>query len=164
MCLLETKVKEINAQRIQNAIDPGWNFVHNYQSHRLGRIWLCWDSDLIQVKYTWQSEQLLHVKILMQAGEFMTTFIYALNDGMDRRQLWRDLEDLKLAVGGDLWMLGAGVFNVVKSPIEKSGKEALTLYEKELGDCLYSIEFLDHSFSGPLHSWSNKRDEDAFVA
>ena len=39
----------------------------------------------------------------MQAGEFMTTFIYALNDGMDRRQLWRDLEDLKLAVGSDSW-------------------------------------------------------------
>lgn len=141
MCLLETKVKEINAQRIQNAIDPGSNFVHNYQSHRLGRIWLCWDSDLIQVKYTWQSEQLLHVKILMQAGEFMTTFIYALNDGMDRRQLWRDLKHFKLAVGADSWMLAAGDFNVVKSPIEKSGKEALTLYEKEFGDCLYSIEF-----------------------
>ena len=61
-------------------------------------------------------------------------------------------------------MLAAGDFNVVKSPTEKSGKEALTLYEKEFGDCLYSIEVLDHSFSGPLYSQSNKTDEDAFVA
>lgn len=141
MCFLETKVKEINAQRIQNAIDPGWNFVHNYQSHRLGRIWLCWDSYLIQVKYTWQLEQLLHVKILMQAGEFMTIFIYALNDGMDRRQLWRDLEDLKQAVGGDSWMLAAGDFEVVKSPIEKSGKKALTIYEKEFGIASIPLRF-----------------------
>ena len=80
VCLLETKVKEMNAQRIQNAIVLGWNFVHNYQFHQLGMICLCWDLDLIQVKCIQQLEQLLHLKILMWAGEFMSTFIYALND------------------------------------------------------------------------------------
>ena len=46
----------------------------------MGMICLCWDPDLIQVKCIRKSEQLLHLKILMWAGEFMNTFIYALND------------------------------------------------------------------------------------
>ncbi|CDY09502.1 BnaC02g20440D [Brassica napus] len=45
-CLLETKVKEENFTKVFDAIFPGWSCVHNYSSHRLGRIWVCWSDDV----------------------------------------------------------------------------------------------------------------------
>ena len=74
----ETTVKEINAQRIQNAIVLGWNFCAQLPISSIANDLSLPGPDLIQVKCIQQSEQLLHVKILMWPGEFMSTFIYAL--------------------------------------------------------------------------------------
>ena len=76
----ETTVKEINAQRIQNAIVLGWNFCAQLPISSIANDLSLPGPDLIQVKCIQQSEQLLHVKILMWPGEFMSTFIYASND------------------------------------------------------------------------------------
>lgn len=37
-CLIESRVKEENFQ-VFDATFPGWRCIHNYSSHRLGRIW-----------------------------------------------------------------------------------------------------------------------------
>ena len=66
----------------------------------------------------------------------MGTFVYAYNDGMDRRRLWKELEVIKHSVGRNPWML-AGDFNVVMSPLKKLGRERLNIYEKEFVDCVF---------------------------
>jgi hypothetical protein len=43
LCLVETRVKQENCLRIKAAMLPSWGLIHNYSSHRLGRIWVCWD-------------------------------------------------------------------------------------------------------------------------
>ncbi|KAF3516601.1 hypothetical protein DY000_02061933 [Brassica cretica] len=45
-CLLETKVQRENFQGIFDATFPGWNCLHNYDYHPLGRIWVCWTNDV----------------------------------------------------------------------------------------------------------------------
>ena len=93
----------------------------------------------------------------------MGTFVYAHNDGMDRRALWTDLDYIKLSVGHFPWLL-AGDFDVVLSSLEKSGREPLSVYKKVFAECLCSVKVLVHSFLGPIFTWSNRRDEQAFVA
>jgi hypothetical protein len=46
VCIIETRVNEENALKIHDNIVPGWGFIHNYLSHYLGRIWVCWNPDL----------------------------------------------------------------------------------------------------------------------
>lgn len=38
--LVETRVKQENLLKIHAAMVPGWEVIHNYSAHRLGRIWL----------------------------------------------------------------------------------------------------------------------------
>jgi hypothetical protein len=49
---METRVKIEKAEKIKERIVPGWGwgFHNNYGSHRLGRIWVCWDKDCLEVK------------------------------------------------------------------------------------------------------------------
>ena len=62
-------------------------------------------------------------------NSFFLTFIYAFNDGKDRRELWSDLEVFKSGVGNSPWLL-SGDFNVIKSPYEKLGGLVLNTYEQ----------------------------------
>lgn len=50
ICLVETRVKKDKAQNIKNAVLPGWNLIHNYDMHWLGRIWVCWDPGITSIK------------------------------------------------------------------------------------------------------------------
>lgn len=43
-CLIETRVQQRIFQKIFDSIFPGWNCLHNYSHHRLGRIWVCWSA------------------------------------------------------------------------------------------------------------------------
>lgn len=41
ICLIETRVKVSNADRILASMLPDWDFCFNYEKHFLGRIWVC---------------------------------------------------------------------------------------------------------------------------
>ncbi|KAH0922756.1 hypothetical protein HID58_022774, partial [Brassica napus] len=45
-CLIETRVREENSISILNSALPNWNFLTNYDHHRLGKIWVCWAGDV----------------------------------------------------------------------------------------------------------------------
>ncbi|KAG5394617.1 hypothetical protein IGI04_024580, partial [Brassica rapa subsp. trilocularis] len=47
-CLIETRVREENSTSILNSALPNWNFLTNYDHHRLGKIWVCWAGDVSQ--------------------------------------------------------------------------------------------------------------------
>lgn len=40
ICILETRAPEVNERRIMENIVFGWDVLHNYNSHYLGRIWV----------------------------------------------------------------------------------------------------------------------------
>lgn len=65
-CLLETKVHRENFQSVFDATFPGWSYLHNYDYHPLGRIWVCWS---------------IGVEI-----------VPALISATDRKDLWREME------------------------------------------------------------------------
>ena len=41
ICLVETRVRAPNRDRIFSSLFPGWRLFHNYEHALLGRIWIC---------------------------------------------------------------------------------------------------------------------------
>jgi hypothetical protein len=62
LCLIETRVKQDKAQEIVNALVPGWDWINNYGTHRLGRIWICWNPGLTSSKLVSLHEQVSLVR------------------------------------------------------------------------------------------------------
>ena len=59
----ETRVKRSGSDRIVKDILRGWQFIHNYERHRNGRIWVLWDPGLLDVKVILSTSQMIHVEV-----------------------------------------------------------------------------------------------------
>jgi hypothetical protein len=120
--LVETKVKLENLVRIQAAMVPRWGIVHNYSSHKLGRIWLCWDLGKVSVEAIHIREQMITCKVTSTygGGSWILSIVYGATQGSDRRRLFHGMTFIKGLVSQFSWLI-TGAFNVVKAPQEKSG-------------------------------------------
>ncbi|CAK8576485.1 unnamed protein product [Lathyrus sativus] len=49
--LIETRVKETKAKSIRENIQIYDNYMDNYKDHTNGRIWIHWDSNIVDVKF-----------------------------------------------------------------------------------------------------------------
>lgn len=58
--LVETRVKEHNAQNICQYTMPRWESIMNYQDARNGRIWVGWDPNYYTVQMIRTEAQLIH--------------------------------------------------------------------------------------------------------
>uniref|UniRef100_A0A2N9J3H3 Reverse transcriptase domain-containing protein n=1 Tax=Fagus sylvatica TaxID=28930 RepID=A0A2N9J3H3_FAGSY len=111
-----------------------------------------------------RSAQCLHcwVQMLDMQCTFFITFIYASNDGMNRRALWSDLEAFQNSICDSPWLL-AGDFNVIKDPSQKLGNMILNSYEQEFLACTEFIGVEDHPAVGCYYTWTNRREDGVFV-
>ena len=62
--IVETKVRLLNQDKINNNIIPNWKFVTNCQPDSIGRIWVGWNPDNIILTVLMCTQQLIHVKIV----------------------------------------------------------------------------------------------------
>jgi hypothetical protein len=100
--------------------------------------------------------------VLESKSDYYITFIYASNEGVDRRQLWLDMEDLQAMVANSPWLL-AGDFNVIKAPAENFGGLALDTYEQDFKACTEAIGIEDHPAVGCYYTWTNRREDGHFI-
>ena len=85
--------------------------------------------------------------------------IYESNDGIERRRLWSHLQSLNISFGNEPWLI-AGDFNVMAHPSESSNEfQELTFDIRDFTFCLTQISVFDHTFEGPLLTWSNHQTE-----
>ncbi|KAH0936459.1 hypothetical protein HID58_013576, partial [Brassica napus] len=120
-CLVETRVQEVNSISILNSALPNWNFLNNYDHHRLGKIWVCWD-DNVSVSLVYKSAQCITVWVTSKTGEqFLCSCVYASNFTAERQRLWSELAQIKhhYAVTGVPWMV-MGDFNETLASLEHS--------------------------------------------
>ena len=90
---------------------------------------------------------------------FVLSAIYGSNDGMDRRRLWNHLSTVKGVVSNRAWLL-VGDFNVSGHLSESSnfdGSQVPTTDIRDFTDCMQNLAVLDHTFTGPLFTWSNRQ-------
>ncbi|KAG5378430.1 hypothetical protein IGI04_026272 [Brassica rapa subsp. trilocularis] len=85
-CLLETKVKVGNFQKLFDLTFPGWGYLHNYSHHGLGRIWVRW-SDEVEVCHVFTSAQMITAWVKYKSSGFLRMDI---KDGCSVR-FWTDI-------------------------------------------------------------------------
>ena len=142
VCLVETRVRLENTLEVRGSLLPGWEFYFCCSANGLGKIWLFWKKEVLDPHIYQKLPQVLHCKISYGSLMCFCSFVYASNDGIIRRELWKNLECFRNSVGQSPWLI-VGDFNVVKSPCEKLGGN-VSGYENDLLQCLNSLEIDDY--------------------
>lgn len=89
------------------------------------------------------------------------TVIYASNNEIKRRLLWRELTQLKSSMPAEPW-IASGDFNVVHKIMERSDYyPGMPLVNKiqDFQKCIVETDVVDISCEGLIFTWSNKRKE-----
>ncbi|XP_074292180.1 uncharacterized protein LOC141619046 [Silene latifolia] len=87
---------------------------------------------------------------------FFSTLIYAFNEGKDRIELWRCLNQFASFCTGP-WAL-AGDFNIVLNPEERLGGQTRDEDMDEFVDCMNTCGMIDIQATRAFFSWTNKQD------
>ena len=121
VCILETRVRATNMDRIFLAILPGWRIYHNYNHESLGRIWVCWNPSTVTIDTVSCNDQamLCHITAITDNTSFFCTAIYASNDNIVRRELWSHIHGCASIVGSNPWFM-LGDFNTTRFAREKN--------------------------------------------
>ena len=165
ICLVETRVWASNRDRIFSSLFPGWRLFHNYEHALLGRIWICGNPEKVSIDITHSMDQsmLCHITVLESNVSFWLSAVYASNNYMDRRVLWRHLLWCEPLVGQNPWMI-MGDFNTTRFSSERSGGNMFNdTAMNDFHECLFSLELADVPFLGPLFTWMNRQAGDNFI-
>ena len=87
--------------------------------------------------------------------------VYGFNEGSTRRSLWRNLCGLKGSFSRKPWLL-AGDYNIIAKLEESSsydGNKRISIDMREFQKSLQELEVVDHSYTGPIFTWSNHQNE-----
>ena len=156
VCLLETRVKEHKMQGIVDKWFPGWSYLQNYSHAKNARIWMLW-RDGVQVSNIAINDQSITNCIQYNSHTFYFCAIYGCNESMDRKRLWEHLSYLHSIILDSPWLL-VGDYNVTMDPSESSNSNGVqTCDMKDFMEISRQISIFDHSFTGPLYTWSNKQ-------
>jgi hypothetical protein len=101
LCLVETKVRNENMDRVVSAMVLGWEVLHNYGAHCYGRIWVCWDPSIASLTVVDVHEQVLTFKVCPSSSKdpWLFSAVYGANQGPNRHRLLQNLEVIKRCYG-----------------------------------------------------------------
>ena len=156
--LLETKVRSPKHLLLARNLLPGWKFFYNYSHHRLGRIWVAWNPDVLSVSPLVFSAQLIHlsIRVIATDQDFWTSFVYGFNDERDRESLWQSIQSIARSRQHEPWVV-LGDFNIVRFSHEKiGGNLTSTTAMATFNDCCFDSDLDDLPFTGHALTWSNK--------
>ncbi|CAK8574902.1 unnamed protein product [Lathyrus sativus] len=155
--LLETKVKQNNADKIRKSFGPNWKFEDNYEHNSNGRICILWKHNKVNIKVLKTNVQFIHVEVYALDQTHMQTIIvtYAFNQLEHKRRLWKDIELLSNNTSSP-WIV-MGDFNNVASCQERiGGKEVTEAKFRDLIDMLQMDDLFEATTKGPHFTWTNK--------
>lgn len=157
VALLETRVKEVNKDKIRRQFGSMWDWLDNYTMHINGRIWLLWQPSVMDIRLVQCSDQYMHCEVLGMDGKFQywLTIIYAHNQLDCRRKLWQDLIDLSQYIQG-AWLLIGDYNNVLKIE-DRIGGNSVHAYEfQDLSAMMDTVDLFEHDTIGNHFTWTNK--------
>lgn len=162
-CILETRVKEIKAEKILGSVFLDWSAITNYEDSKGGRIWFLW-RDSVRVTPVYKSDQLITCMVELENEEvFYCSSVYASNFVEERRKLWEDLlyHHNSACFKNKAWMI-MGDFNEILEGAESSSfitGRRIPNGMREFQSAVLSCQLTDMASQGPLHTWCNKREE-----
>ncbi|XP_031271801.1 uncharacterized protein LOC116130204 [Pistacia vera] len=157
--LLETRVTCNNCLRIFDNTFRIWNWDCNADQGNQGcMIVIRWDPAFYSVEVQEKTDQVMHCLIrgLTSDNSFFCSVIYVAKYHINRRELWRNLENFKEKVLNDPWLL-MGDFNVTLNISESlGGVSYFTTSMKEFRECVGNLEVDDINRDEILYTWSGK--------
>ncbi|XP_058776813.1 uncharacterized protein LOC131651162 [Vicia villosa] len=153
MALLETKVKENNAARIRQTFGNDWDWIDNYDYHPNGRIWVMWKHKELKVKIQTKGDQFIHCELSDNYGHklCLITFIYAHNQLMERKKLWKEIKDLANNVH-DQWIVMGDFNNVLNSTNQIGGNPVHGAEFEYLEAMMMEAQLYEHDTRDILHA------------
>lgn len=132
-----------------------WKAVHNYSTGPVARIFLGWDSSVVEVTTLFSSNQLIvaEVKVLSDKKKFLLSVVYGHNRIGDRRSLWHDMKYVYQLDNSKPWIqLGEMLLG---NQLRLVGFDDYA--GSEFNDCLLEIARDDFPSKGFWFTWTNKR-------
>ena len=154
-----------NKNKIFNSLLPGWKLFHNYDHAMLGRIWICGNPEKVSIDVVHSMDQamLCHIIALKDNYSFWCSAVYASNNYIARRVLWRHLLWCAPMVGQNPWFV-FGDFNTTRFINEKTGGNMMHMAMTNFHECLFNLELVDVPFLAPIFTWMNRREGAYFIA
>ncbi|XP_019241803.1 PREDICTED: uncharacterized protein LOC109221818 [Nicotiana attenuata] len=156
--LVETKVKEENAQKILKYIAPGWDILTNYREAKNGRVWLLWNSNILMVTKIRDDPQMIHSLVQSRQGDIQCylTVVYGFNGLEQRKELWQNLQQIATIVT-DPWLV-AGDFNVVLYANDRLSCNPVSFAETEdFSSCLQQTALSELPWQSEYYTWTNRQ-------
>ena len=156
--LLETKVKEKNADRVAKLAFPGWQWQHNFECNPRGRIWIAWRPNFYRIQVLKKTDQLMHccATQMLSQKHFYITYVYGLNHDHQRTPLWNDLITLGQNMN-EAWCL-LGDFNAVMYKEDRTGGTDVLDHEvQDMNNLIDLCGLQEMKWVGNYFSWSNKK-------
>ncbi|GJZ55587.1 RNA-directed DNA polymerase, eukaryota, reverse transcriptase zinc-binding domain protein [Tanacetum coccineum] len=154
--VLETQLKSKRIVKVCERIYGRWNWFTNMRYCNKGcRIMVGWNEDEVRLSVIHMARQffLVHVETRKNVKMY-GTFIYASNRGMERKELWKNLDIYRRIIGKETWFLN-GDMNVTLAPNEHSvGWSNITKDMKEFKCCVNQIEVEDINSSWLFFTWT----------
>ncbi|XP_058751689.1 uncharacterized protein LOC131624791 [Vicia villosa] len=156
--LIETRVKEHNANKIRHWLGTNWSFADNYSCHPNGRLWLGWDKDYWEVNITHKSEQHMHCEMKTEQSHMYVTLVYAHNQLEKCKKLWKDISLIAPQIQ-DPWMIIGDYNNVLKLHDRIGGNDVHRAEYIDLEEMMSNIGLYEHATRGSYYTWSNKHSQ-----
>lgn len=156
--LVETRVKRTKSKAIRYKLNMKGEFMDNYNHHVNGKIWICWNSNKVDLKEERSSIQYIHCGVYDKSGVFKywLTTIYALNQLEHMRFLWQQLEVIHSKYKGPWYAVGD--FNNMASALVKIGGKLIVEAEHEDSNNMPgSTDMCEMESKGEFLTWSNKQ-------
>ncbi|XP_048494360.1 uncharacterized protein LOC125494691 [Beta vulgaris subsp. vulgaris] len=151
--LLETRVREQNANKVQGKFGKDWKWLNNYSHSARGRIWIGWRPAWVNVTLTHTQEQMMVCDIQDQSYKIKMVAVYGLHTIADRKSLWSGLLQ---CVQQQEPMIVIGDFNAVCHSNDRLNGTLITDAETEdFQQFLLQSNLIESRSTGPYYSWSN---------
>nr|GEU94941.1 RNA-directed DNA polymerase, eukaryota, reverse transcriptase zinc-binding domain protein [Tanacetum cinerariifolium] len=120
--VLETRLKSKRIDKVCSSIFGRWNWFINMRYCNKGcKIMVGWNKDEVSMSVLHMARQsvLLKMETRNDNVKMFETFIYSSNGGLERKELWKDLEIYKRRIRNEPWVLSRDL-NVTLNPSEHS--------------------------------------------
>lgn len=153
--MFETRVRRQKMDSLQKKLRIQWSWSSNYDHSPRGRIWVGWKPGEMNVTCLDVIEQCIAFQITMSNKVFMVVDVYGLHTIRDRKDLWKDLLQIRNIRTGPMIILGD--FNAIHSATDKTnGVEVSEAETQDFTQFLLDANLIEAPSSGLYYSWNNK--------
>ncbi|XP_074287510.1 uncharacterized protein LOC141612598 [Silene latifolia] len=155
--LIETRVKTINVNKVQQGLGSHWQFLNNNDILDRGRIWVLWDASQFSVVELGKEIQVVHLRVthLSSGFSWVHSLVYGCKKDSERVDLWNSLKQLKQSLV-DPWLI-MGDFNNVLHSDERIGSPITQAEVQGFQDCVDECGLYDVRL-GAFFTWNNKQE------